>query len=306
MRRDTLDAGILINDRYKIGRVLGQGGFGITYLGKDMKYNRIVAIKEFFLKDKAERHDTELGEHFQFCQYGIFCSGREHRQLYETCLRNFIKEAQTLAKFAGYPGIVTVHDLVVDNFCDGTAYIIMEYVQGYTLGQLLKKNKAENRQMTEQQMLILMRPLIESLSKIHQTGFIHRDIAPDNIILQKNNTLKLIDFGAALQFQNDFENRNNDLPFIRSGYAPLEQYEPLDKNTLGPWSDVYSLCATIFNMLEKKPISSPDDRLQQGMKIEPLSQPLSQRTFNALMHGLEIFPKNRTQNCRELLRELYG
>lgn len=223
--------------RYVIQEVLGQGGFGITYLGIDKLYGNKVAIKEYYPQEIAMRK----------AQYEdvVTVTSIEEKNNYDKGKKRFLDEAQVMARFNKNEGIVKILDFFEAN---NTAYIVMEYLEGITLKQYLGKyGVIQFRNLIE-----MMLPLLEALIEIHSQGLIHRDISPDNIMVQHNSKLKLMDFGAARDYT---ESGNKSLTVIlKPGYAPPEQYQT--HGVQGPWTDIYALCATIYKCLTG--ITPPD------------------------------------------------
>ena len=178
-----LKQGTILNGKYMIGVAIGEGGFGITYIGYDLNLGIKVAVKEYFPNGLVSRdtHNTD--------QITIF-SGSDQQQ-YNAGKEKFINEARALAKFDNLPGVVSVKDFFKEN---GTAYIVMEFIEGETFRNYLRRN---GNRISAEQTINMMRPVIESLIYIHRSGIIHRDISPDNIMITRDGRVKLIDFGAA-------------------------------------------------------------------------------------------------------------
>ena len=268
--------------RYVIQKVLGQGGFGITYLGIDKLYGNKVAIKEYYPQKIAMRK----------AQYEdvVTVTSIEEKNNYNKGKKRFLDEAQVMARFNKNEGIVKILDFFEAN---NTAYIVMEYLEGITLKQYLGKyGVIQFRNLIE-----LMLPLLEALIEIHSQGLIHRDISPDNIMVQHNGKLKLMDFGAARDYT---ESGNKSLTVIlKPGYAPPEQYQT--HGVQGPWTDIYALCATIYKCLTG--ITPPDAiaRVMDDKFKEPdqLDGKLSPDIKKILWKGMNIFPEERYQDIVE-------
>lgn len=265
--------------RYVIQEVLGQGGFGITYLGIDKLYGNKVAIKEYYPQEIAMRK----------AQYEdvVTVTSIEEKNNYDKGKKRFLDEAQVMARFNKNEGIVKILDFFEAN---NTAYIVMEYLEGITLKQYLGKyGVIQFRNLIE-----MMLPLLEALIEIHSQGLIHRDISPDNIMVQHNSKLKLMDFGAARDYT---ESGNKSLTVIlKPGYAPPEQYQT--HGVQGPWTDIYALCATIYKCLTG--ITPPDAiaRVMDDKFKEPdqLDGKLSPDIKKILWKGMNIFPEERYQD----------
>ena len=268
--------------RYVIQEVLGQGGFGITYLGIDKLYGNKVAIKEYYPQKIAMRK----------AQYEdvVTVTSIEERNNYDKGKKRFLDEAQVMARFNKNEGIVKILDFFEAN---NTAYIVMEYLEGITLKQYLGKyGVIQFRNLIE-----MMLPLLEALIEIHSQGLIHRDISPDNIMVQHNSKLKLMDFGAARDYT---ESGNKSLTVIlKPGYAPPEQYQT--HGVQGPWTDIYALCATIYKCLTG---ITPPDAIASVMddkfkEPDQLDGKLSPDIKKILWKGMNIFPEERYQDIVE-------
>lgn len=274
--------------RYVIQEVLGQGGFGITYLGIDKLYGNKVAIKEYYPQKIAMRK----------AQYEdvVTVTSIEEKNNYNKGKKRFLDEAQVMARFNKNEGIVKILDFFEAN---NTAYIVMEYLEGITLKQYLGKyGVIQFRNLIE-----MMLPLLEALIEIHSQGLIHRDISPDNIMVQHNGKLKLMDFGAARDYT---ESGNKSLTVIlKPGYAPPEQYQT--HGVQGPWTDIYALCATIYKCLTG--ITPPDAiaRVMDDKFKEPdqLDGKLSPDIKKILWKGMNIFPEERYQDIVEFGEDVY-
>ena len=228
---------------YRIGDVLGQGAFGITYLAQDINLNRQVAIKEFLPGQLARREDDQ----------SVQPLSSELSEEFSWGLERFISEGRTLAKFEHH-NIVRVHNVFESN---STAYMVMNYEEGNSLDAILRKK----RTLAEHEILQLVFPLLSGLEQIHSAGFVHRDIKPGNIFIRKDGTPVLLDFGSARQaIQNHTRTLTN---FVSPGYAPIEQYtSKSDKQ--GPWSDIYGLGATLYRATTGQ---APVDAVERGESL---------------------------------------
>ncbi len=225
---------------YEIRQIIGQGGFGITYLAKDNNLHRQVAIKEFMPEDFATRESDST----------VHPKNGEYKKLYDWGLQRFIDEARTLAKF-NHPNIVRVLSVFEEN---NTAYMIMEYEQGRDLSSIYK----EPARLSEEELLGIFIPVMDGLSLVHNAGFIHRDIKPANIYIRDNNTPLLLDFGSARQSIGDKTKTLTSL--VTFGYAPFEQYNE-GSGKQGPWTDIYSLGASLYTAVTG---NKPADALHRG------------------------------------------
>ena len=285
MRPFTILAG-----KYLIGKAIGEGGFGITYIGMDLELEARVAIKEYYPQGAAAR-DSRTND-------GTVRSYSENtRTFFEEGREKFINEARTIAKFRELPEIVGVIDFFREN---QTAYIVMEYLDGQTLKQYLKANGGK---IPTDELLRMMKPLISSLGKIHSQGLIHRDISPDNIMLMKDGNIKILDFGGARDFIS--QNGKSMSVLVKHGYAPEEQYR--SHGDQGPWTDVYALCATMYRCITGKIPPEALDRLYED-ELKPIS------SFNvdcpkyieeAILKGLSVRKDGRYQSMEELYNVLY-
>lgn len=271
-----------LNHIYCIEGVLGEGGFGITYIGRNMHTDCHVAIKEYFPAKLALR-TGQPGDNtiypFPGKEEELFFQGRQH----------FFHEATALKEFRHMESVVTVYDVFEEN---NTAYIVMEYIEGPTLEQYIR----EYGPMHFTELMPLITPIMQALSIIHEKKLIHRDISPDNLILGTDNRLHLIDFGAA--GVADISRHPNTV-ILKSGYAPPEQY--LSNSKIGAWIDVYALCATMYFALIGQP---PSDAICR-MDVNPPA-PLASLTDilpwqrEALEKGLDLSAARRFNNINEL------
>lgn len=213
---------------YRVIRVLGKGGFGITYLAQDTNLDKPVAIKEFLPTEFATR-DADLTVHPDSLQ---------HQELYQWGLTRFIEEARLLSRFE-HPNIVRVHTVFEEN---NTGYMVMAYEQGRSLKAIL----TEQSTLDEATLLGLLMPILDGLEQVHQKQFIHRDIKPDNLYVREDGSPVLLDFGSARQSVPG-ESRTLTT-MVSPGFAPFEQYHPKGEDQ-GPWTDIYSLGATLYRAI---------------------------------------------------------
>lgn len=286
-----LECGSILCGTYFVGRTLGQGGFGITYVGMDLNLEKKVAIKEYYPEGCVTRdiktHSTVLS--FDGEKTTFFRKGRER----------FVDEAKTLALFSGDSGVVNVRTFFFEN---GTAYIVMDFVDGETLKTLAAKSGGK---LPAERVFELFEPLLRSIARVHEAGLLHRDISPDNIILQPNGTLILLDFGAARQMSISGEHSNTIS--VKHGYAPEEQYRT--RGEQGPWTDVYALCATIYKLITGVTPPQALDRAMNGDILKTpteLGVPLGGRRERALIQGLAVRASERVQSIDELIDAFYG
>lgn len=265
--------------------MLGEGGFGITYLAFDENLQKQVAIKEYLPIDFAIRSEGNT----------VTPRTSSSKNDFDWGLKAFIKEARILAKF-DHPNIVRINRYFQGN---GTAYIVMDYVEGRTLSEVIK----DLQKLTEEEILAILNPLIDGLKQVHQQNVYHRDIKPDNIILKHNGIAVLIDFGAARQAIGSKSRSFTAL--VTPGYAPIEQYQ--SKGKLGAWTDIYALSAVAYTCLTGK---RPDDATDRVINDELIpaetigKEQASQNCLTAIDQGLSIKPENRPQTLESWWQQL--
>ena len=277
-----LQPGTILQERYLIGNALGQGGFGITYMGRDLKLDMRVAVKEYYPNGYTNRNAEVTSE--------ITISDKEQADFIEKGKKKFLEEARKLAQVHENPGVVDVRDFFEAN---KTAYIVMEYLDGKDLRAVLKE-----RCFTANEIFRIMRPVIDALEKVHALGIIHCDISPDNIMLLKNGSVKLMDFGAARVV--NLEDEKSRSVVLKAGYAPEEQYRP--KGNLGPWSDIYALCATMYKCITG---ITPDDALERSHEDtiqwpSELGIEITETQEAVLKKGMAVDAAERFQNIGEM------
>lgn len=279
--------GHILKDRYEVLRVLGNGGFGVTYACRDTTLNLKVAVKEYY-PDGFVTRDCKKSPAV------TYTASSSAKPYIEKGMHRFLDEARVLARFSGEYGIVDVRDYFEEN---NTAYIVMEFLDGRDLKELIQ----EKGRLPAEYAVRLLLPVMESLEKIHRQGLIHRDISPDNIRMV-GDKLKLLDFGAARNFS--YEGNKTMTVMLKRGYAPIEQYGEVD--TQGPWTDVYALCATLYLCITGK---KPADALIRWDR-DPLQKPsqlgiaISPALENVIMKGLSVAARDRYQSMRELVDAL--
>lgn len=278
---------IILHGRYLIGNVLGKGGFGITYIGYDLVLNIKVAIKEYFPMDAAQRDNNS--------SQLLWHTGKSNSEQLRQGYQDFQKEAQKIAKIDKISSIVRVRDTFLDN---DTAYIVMDFVEGVTLKDKVQKSGT----MNAAECIELLTPMMEDLAQVHKMGIIHRDISPDNIVIQPDGSIKLLDLGAAMDLSSGSDLQTGLV--AKKGFSPPEQYT--GSGQIGSWTDVYALCATIFYCVTGKMIPSALDRMD-GKEIEitpTIKKAIPFITLKALQAGLNLDTKKRTQTVDELLRRI--
>ena len=287
-----MQPGTLLHDRYIVGRVLGYGGFGVTYIGWDGKLEQKVAIKEYLPGEFSTRMPGQS-------QVTVF-NGDKSEQ-FRDGLKKFVEESKRLAKFQNEAGIVKIFDSFEEN---ETAYIIMEYLDGITLKEYL----GQVGTIPEDEAINMLMPVMESLQTVHAEGLLHRDIAPDNIFLTKDGSVKLIDFGAS-RYATTSHSRSLTV-IIKPGYSPEEQYR--SRGDQGPYTDVYAIAATLYRMITGK---TPPDAMERRAKyenqnkdilIEPhkLVKNISRNREVAILNAMNVRVEDRTPDIKTFIEEL--
>lgn len=273
----------LLNEQFRVGQVLGVGGFGITYLAFDEVLEMVVAVKEYLPNNIAVR---KTGSN---TVQPLSKSGGD--QDFEFGLQRFLQEARTLAKFEAHENIVRVRTFFREN---GTGYLVMNFYEGRTLAEYLA---ARNGFLPEQEALLIMEQVVEGLSAVHEENILHRDIDPNNVYLADNGTVVLLDFGAA---RTAVGGRTRTMSVVlKRGYAPHEQYH--SHGDQGPWTDVYACAATLYRTLTgyKPPEAAArilEDDLAPPSELVPA---LSDATNEAVVKGLEVRPQDRPQTIAD-------
>ena len=277
----ALRCGTVLRERYLIGKMLGQGGFGITYIGYDYTLDTTVCIKEFFPAGGAMRGNDGSGRVY----WSAGSTGAARLQEREV----FVKEAQKAVKLRNFASVVKVWDVFYEN---ETAYIVMEYIEGVTLKQYLVKRGAV---MGAEECLDLLLPVIGDLKGVHDSGIVHRDISPDNLMIREDGKVVLLDLGAAKDMSKG--SGQSSMMVAKKGFSPPEQYT--EGMSIGPWTDVYAICATIYWCMTGKLLPEAMERMlgDDALKF-PDSIPEVLRAV--LRHGLELKPANRIKDMEEL------
>ena len=277
----------ILNGRYIIGRTLGAGGFGITYVGYDLKLNNKVAVKEYYMSGGVSRTRSLT----------VIPTDRSNEAPFNKGKERFLDEAKILAQFIDEPNIVNVRDYFEEN-C--TAYIVMEFLDGEDLTHYAKRHG----RLSFDEVLALLEPAMMALDKVHKKGLIHRDISPSNLMLLKHGRVKVLDFGTA-RTQSVLGEKSLSI-MLKPGYAPEEQYRTHGQQ--GSWTDVYAMSATFYRLLTGKTPPTSTDRMFEdkidlpsalGVKITPQQEA-------ALMRGLAVRSQDRIQTMEELAKCLTG
>lgn len=287
-----LPAGTRLNQRYVLKRVLGEGGFGITYLGWDEVLAMPVAVKEYYPSSMAGREMQGNNT------YQVRALGSQRREAYEKGKEAFLKEARVLSRFCQLEGIVLVRDFFQEN---GTAYIVMEYIDGISIKEYVQTKGA----FSVEKALELMKPVLLSLHAIHGKNLIHRDLSPDNILVTSQGKLKLIDFGAARHAGTGTQKTITVM--FKRGFAALEQYQA--KGEQGVWTDVYGISATMYYMMSGKVPEESVSRVLKDSLVELKKLPeigISEVVSDGIHRGMTLEWEKRYQNIAQLYQVLYS
>lgn len=277
----VLNPGILLaNGEYQVSKVLGQGGFGITYQGLDTKLNRAVAVKEFFPEGCWRKGTT------------VVSAGRWDKSSYTNAKKRFLHEGRTLGQF-NHPGIVRVYYYFEEN---NTAYMVMEYLQGKTLGELLEFRGGK---LPQADALKYIQIIGQALDIVHQSQMLHQDIKPDNIMLTEDNRAVLIDFGAARDFAGHSTTRFTTM--LTPGYAPLEQYG--QSLRCANYTDIYALGATLYHLVTGfAPVSAIERAAGVELKTaREINPEIGDRTSRSIDKAMAMNINERPQSVAEFL-----
>jgi len=276
----SLAIGEMLSD-YRIDGVLGQGGFGITYLGFDVMLDRRIAIKEYYPREFAVR-DSTLTVHA--------AGNQEDKDTFKWGLEQFIKEAKLLARL-NHPNIIAVRRYFEAN---GTAYFVMDYCEGRPLDDLIKVDGV----LTLEQVNKIIHPILDGLEHLHNVNFLHRDVKPANIYIKSDGSPVLLDFGAARQ---EIVSHSRSVTSLATpGYAAFEQYST--KGNQGPWTDIYGFAATLYRAITgEKPQDAPD-RILQDTLMPAATHSINkypQNLLKAIDLGMAVRPEDRPKNIKE-------
>lgn len=275
--------------KYRIERVLGQGGFGNTYVGYNTEFEETVAIKEFFMKGVTERDETTSV---------VSVSNADNVQQFEEQREKFKKEARRLRKLKN-EHIVKVHDLFEEN---STAYYVMDYIDGESLAEKIKK---AGQPFTEAEVRSILSQILEALKEVHQNEIWHLDLKPGNIMIDKSGNAYLIDFGASKQIRANGSMTTSTALCYTPGYAPNEQIGQM-YDRFGPWTDIYALGATIYNLLtNKKPPMAIDIEEDEEDAFE-FPTTVSDEMRKLVIWMMLPKRKARPQNVEEILAKMGG
>ncbi len=284
----ALQMGTILRGRYLVGRVLGQGGFGITYIGWDLPLERAVAIKEYYPAGQVTRYPS-TGSKVQWY------SSQKYQEARTAGMELFLREARKMSRLDGIPQVVQVLELFQEN---NTAYIAMAYVKGETLQARIDRTGP----MSWPEVKKLFLPIIQAMGEVHKAGLIHRDISPDNLMIESGGTARILDLGAAKDIEPMA--RLSSIQVAKRGFSPPEQY--MQKGGSGTQTDVYSLAATMYFALTGIAPPPSIDRMD-GTPIQWDLEQLRQvpaYAIRCLKQALILQSRERTQTMGEFARDL--
>lgn len=275
---------LLQGGKYRIEKVLGQGGFGITYLATQELLDRKVCIKEFFFKDSCSR---KVGGEIVLGTVG-------NRDLVERFLNKFIKEARTISQF-DHPNIIRILDIFKEN---ATAYYVMDYIEGSSLEDIVNSQGA----LSEEEAINYIKQIADALDYVHRQRINHLDVKPSNIMVRKDGRAILIDFGVSKQYDEQGEQTSTTPVGISYGYAPIEQYRPGGVSEFSPQADVYSLGATLYKLLTSQVPPQAMEILNDGLpniidKLSPLIK-------NAIEQSMQVRKQDRPDSISSFISYL--
>ena len=282
----VLPYGAILNGRYIVGKMLGQGGFGITYIGWDLAMERKVAIKEYYPSGQVSRNPGSRDL--------TLYTNEQSRQARQNGMQMFLKEARKMSKVDNLTNVVRVRDIFQEN---ETAYIVMDFVEGETLKARLDKTGP----LTWKQAKEIFVPAMQAMEQVHQAGLVHRDISPDNLMLTPDGRVMILDLGAAKDLA--INKGASSAMVVKGGFSPPEQYA--QQGGSGSWTDVYAMAATMYHSLTGVVPPTAVDRMQG----EPVNWALLEtggvpnHVIAALQNAMKLNARERTQTMAELLRQ---
>ena len=284
---NLLHVGTFLHGTYRIDRYLSSGGFGNTYVATNIQFGEQYAIKEFFMRGISQRDNNNTT---------VSVSNTDNRETFASQLEKFKKEARRLRKLNN-EHIVRVHDLFEEN---GTAYYVMDYIDGENLSDRLKRT---GNPLSEAEVMQLLPQILDALEAAHKEGILHLDLKPANIMVDKQDVVKLIDFGASKQQSAQGGATTSTAVSYTNGYAPREQMEQnLEK--FGPWTDFYALGATLYTLLTNKKPPLPSDIDDDGSEDKHLALPMpvncSEKLRNLVLWLMNTNKNRRPQNIGKI------
>lgn len=287
--QSMLRVGTILRGIYRIDSYLSSGGFGNTYVATNIEFDERVAIKEFFMKGVTQREDN---------QTTVSVSNTDNKDSFLAQREKFKKEARRIRQLRN-PHIVNVHDLFEEN---GTAYYVMDYVDGENLAEILKRT---GKPIKEQDVRYILPQILDALKAVHDAGIWHLDLKPANIMLERGGIIKLIDFGASKQLnaQKGGATTSTAISYT-NGYAPREQMEQ-NYDKFGPWTDIYALGATLYNLLTNKrpplPTDIDDDMSEDKHLALPFPEGVSDGMKNCVLWMMKTNRLQRPQSIDAII-----
>ncbi|MBC8557461.1 protein kinase domain-containing protein [Jutongia hominis] len=279
----------VLQNKFVVGKVLGAGGFGITYIGWNQVLQCRVAIKEYYPRMLSKRSQDGAT---------VTLTDTTKQQRFRLGLHQFLEEAKSIANLQDVKGVIKIFNFFEEN---GTGYIVMEFLEGMDVKQILKETN--NKAGYEWSRRVVL-TVLHILRDIHKRGVLHRDIAPDNIFVTKEGVIKLIDFGAA-KYVTQMANPHSDI-VLKVGYAPIEQYSKKAKQ--GPYTDLYAVAALFYRLLTGQKPQAANERIanDQLKSLSELGVKIPQQAEFAIMMCLSIQPQFRLQSAQEFMEALDG
>lgn len=285
-----LRPGTCLNHRYYTGLILGEGGFGITYIGWDQTLSIPVAIKEYYPKGIIRRTAADRYAQGAYCYDDSYVQGA-----YQKGLNAFLQEAKNLARFNQLDGVAVVRDYFTEN---DTAYIVMDYIDGSSIQKYIK----DRGKLSVEQVIKMLRPVMDTLQIMHENHMIHRDVSGDNLLVTRKGMAKLVDFGSARRMA---DGDKTITVMYKRGYAPEEQYRA--KGEIGPWTDIYSICVVMYYMISGIMPEEATQRLLSD-KTVPLASldgiEITQEQSDAIEKGMAVLAEDRFADMGQLLLAL--
>lgn len=279
--------GTLLSNRYEIGTVVGAGGFGVVYRAWDRTLEKLVAIKEYYPASLVSRAPgTKV----------VYIYAKKREEEYRIGLERFLEEARNMARFSTHPNIVNVYNFFEEN---NTAYCVMEYLEGISYKTYIKK---QGGIIAEDMAVKVTYAVLDALTDIHKAGIIHRDIAPDNVMILNNGIIKLMDFGAARFSKGDVE--KNLTIILKPGFAPPEQYKSRSKQ--GPFTDIYAVGAMLYRAVTGVMPEESTNRIKEECLLAPkeLNAEISDNLNNCILRAMAVLSELRFQNTTEFKEAL--
>ena len=276
----TLANGAILAGKYLVGRVIGKGGFGVTYQCYNLQKNLVVAVKEYMPDTLAYRKNGS-------CK--VLANSINNEKCYREGAVKFLEEAKMVSRFNGNPNITKVYEFFYEN---NTSYYVMEFLDGTDLKGYIER---KGGRIGEGAMIKVINSVSNALVDLHSVKVLHRDISPDNIFVCRNGDVKLIDFGAARQLVSEASNSLSVI--LKPGFAPFEQYQK--KGNQGPWTDIYALGATAYYAVTGRMIPDAMSRLERNhIDMSGMSSSFAAVVSKMIAHDI----KARYRNVAQLMK----